>query len=58
MKIPIQNPTVDAMQNALPRFYHSSSASGEMKVQVKGEGLTSAGSLHLVSGASRISFFR
>lgn len=29
-------------------FYHSSSASGEMKVQVKGEGLTSAGSLHLV----------
>eukprot|EP00435_Cladocopium_sp_Y103_P021172 s433_g5.t1 len=29
-------------------FYHSSSASGEMKVQVKGEGLTSSGSLHLV----------
>eukprot|EP00913_Durusdinium_trenchii_P012839 g12055.t1 len=29
-------------------FYHTSAASGEMKVQVKGEGLTPSASLHMV----------
>ena len=39
-------------------FYHASSSSGELRVQVKGEGLTKTGSLHMVPGAYLHIYFK